>query len=443
MVIDERIRDAGVIGAGGAGFPTHVKVKCKADVVIANGAECEPLLRVDQLLMSHYADKVVRGVELVMSATQAKEGVICTKEHYHDAVAALEKAVKDKPAIRLKLMGSYYPAGDEQTMVYDVTGKVVPTGGLPLDVGAVVNNVSTFINIADAFEGKPVTDRYVTIGGEVQKPVTLKVPIGTPYRALVFAAGLSGAEEDYALVIGGPLMGKLCYDWNETVTKATSGIIVLKRDHVLVCSKTEKEEADLRLAKAVCCQCNICTLMCPRNALGLGVEPHKAMRAAAMGDGSLLGDPNGVFSCCDCNLCTYYACNFGLNPSGMMLKMKQGLRNAGYKVEKKVKGQANDNIKYSRVPVSRLTGRLNLSEYDVPAPLVDKDLPISTVRISLRQHIGAPGVPVVGAGDEVRKGDLIAEIKQGALGARAHASIDGVVSQVTDGYIEIRAKKQS
>ena len=442
MVIDEKIREAGVIGAGGAGFPTHVKVKCEADIVIANGAECEPLLRVDQLVMQHYPQKIVRGIELVKTATQAKEAVVCLKEHYHGAVEALGKAIEGRPGISLKLMKSYYPAGDEQTMVYDVTGRVVPTGGLPIDVGAVVNNVSTFMNIADAFdEGKPVTDKYVTVGGDVHKPVTLKVPVGTTYKTLIEAVGIDGNEEDYTLIIGGPLMGRLCSDWDETVTKATSGVLVFRNEHNIICTKTKDDDTDLKLAKAVCCQCNMCTLMCPRNALGLGVEPHKAMRAAAMGSASLLGEPNGVFSCCDCNLCTFYACNFGLNPSGMMLRMKQGLREAGYKIEKQVKGKPNPDLESGRVPVSRLVARLGLSEFDVPAPLVDKDLPIPVVRVSLRQHIGAPGVPVVKPGDTVRKGDLIAEIKQGALGARAHASIDGVVSDVTDGYVEIRVKQ--
>ena len=442
MIIDEKIREAGIIGAGGAGFPTHVKVKCKAEVIIGNGAECEPLLHVDQLLMQHYAPKVVRGMELVMTATGASRGVICLKEHYHKAVDALNAAIAGKSNITLKLMKSYYPAGDEQTMVYDVMGEVVPTAGLPLDVGAVVNNVSTFMSIADAVdENKSVTDKYVTVGGDVQQPVTLKVPIGTPYRALAVAAGFEGNEDDYTLVIGGPLMGKLCHDWSETVTKATSGVLVLPNEHFLVKSKTREDKSDLRLAKAVCCQCNMCTLMCPRNMLGLQVEPRKAMRAAAMGNASLLGDPNGVYSCCDCGLCTFYACNFGLNPSGMMQKMKQGLSAAGYKPVKQVKSAPNSGMEYTRVPVSRLVGRLGLSNFDVPAPLVDKDLPIHIVRISLKQHIGAPSVPSVKAGDEVKKGDMIGEIKQGALGARAHASIDGVVTEVTSDYIEIKARR--
>lgn len=438
--IVEKIREAGIVGAGGAGFPTHVKVNCTADVVIANGAECEPLLRVDQLLMEHYAEKLVRGMELVMQSAGTRKGVICLKEHYHRAVNALQRALAGRSDITLKLMKSYYPAGDEQTMVYDVTGKVVPTGGLPLDVGAVVSNVSTLMNVADAMDGKAVTDKYVTVGGDVQKPVTLKVPVGTPLRALIAAAGGPDSEADYMLIIGGPLMGKLCTDWNTPVTKTTGGVLVMKKDHPLVLKKTGDSEADLKLAKAVCCQCNMCTLMCPRNALGLNVQPHKAMRAAAMGQGSLLGDPNGVFSCCDCGICTYYACNFGLAPSRMMSRMKDGLRAAGYKTQKKVASQPKSGIESSRIPVSRLIARLGLSEYDVDAPLVDHDLPIRIVRIPLHQHIGAPSVPKVQAGGSVIKGDVIADIKDGSLGAKIHASITGVVSAVTDSYIEIKAQ---
>ena len=437
--IVERIQNAGVVGAGGAGFPTHVKVNAAADIVIANGAECEPMLRVDQLIMQHYPERVVRGMQLMMRATGAAKGVICLKAHYHDAVDALEKAIAGISEISLKLMKSYYPAGDEQTMVYDVTGKVVPTGGLPLDVGAVVSNVSTLMNVADAMDACSVTDKYVTVGGAVQTPVTLKVPIGTPFRALVAAAGGPDNENDYTIIEGGPIMGQLTDDWNTAVTKTTGGVLVVPKGHPAVQKKTPNPEAELRLAKAVCCQCNMCTLMCPRNAMGLDVQPHKAMRAAAMGSGSLLGDPNGVFSCCDCGICTLYACNFGLAPSRMMQQMKQGLQNAGYKVTKQVKDAPVDNIEATRIPVSRVIARMGLSEYDVAAPLVDKDLPIPIVRIPLKQHVGAPSVPVVHTGSAVNKGDMIAQIPADSLGAAIHASIGGTVSAVTDTYIEIKA----
>lgn len=439
MDVVERIREAGVVGAGGAGFPTHVKVRCRAEVVIANGAECEPLLRIDQQLMEHYAHAMVRGLQAVMEATGAKRGVVCLKEHYCGAVSAMQKAIQGKPGLSLNLMKSYYPAGDEQQMVYDVTGRVVPTGGLPLDVGAVVNNVNTFINIADALDGKPVTDKYVTVGGEVAHPVTLKAPIGTPFRTLIAEAGGPADKSGYTLIIGGPAMGKLCDDWDAPLTKTTGGVLVFRRDHKLIAQKTANTEEEIRLAKAVCCQCSMCTQMCPRNALGLAVEPHKAMRAAAMGQGALLGDPNGIFSCCDCGICTYYACNFGLKPSRMMQNMKEGLMRAGYKPRKEVKNSPNPNIDITHVPVKRLIERLGISQYDVPAPLDERDLGVKRVTIPLLQHIGAPSVPVVSVGDHVAKGALIADIKEKSLGAKIHASIDGTVAGVTDKAIVIQA----
>ena len=151
MSLIDNIRDAGIVGAGGAGFPTHVKVNCKAEYIIANGAECEPLLRVDQQLMRDHADMVVKGILAVKESTGAAHAVICLKEHYHDAVVALKKAAEGT-GVEIKLFKSYYPAGDEQQMVYEVTGRVVPTGGLPLDVGCVVDNVSTLMNIAAALD---------------------------------------------------------------------------------------------------------------------------------------------------------------------------------------------------------------------------------------------------------------------------------------------------
>ena len=440
MGVVDKIREAGVVGAGGAGFPTHVKAAGKAEIVLANGAECEPLLRVDRLMMQRYPQLVVKGLKAVMEATGAKSGVICLKKHYHDAIAALEQAISGEPNIRLFTMESYYPAGDEQQIVYEVTGKVVPTGGIPLDVGAVVSNVSTLINIANAMDGLPVVDKVVTVGGEVSRPVTLKVPIGTPLRLLIEAAQGPKSLEGYTLVIGGPATGKLSNNWDEPVTKTTGGILVFPSDHPLIQKKTDLKEVDLKLAKAVCCQCNLCTQICPRNNLGLGVEPHKAMRAAFMGNGKLLGDVNGLFSCCDCGLCSYYACNFGLSPSRMMARMKTGLRQNGYKPEKRIKGDVSKSFENTKVPTKRLMSRMGILQYDVETPLVEDGVEVSKVRIPLSMHIGAPSIPTVKAGDRVQKGQLIAEIPEKSLGARIHASINGTVTDVTNTFIEISAQ---
>lgn len=438
MTTIDSIREAGIVGAGGAGFPTHVKVNCKAEYVIANGAECEPILRVDQQIMAVYADKVVKGMMAIKEQTGAQHAVIGLKAHYHAAVDALTKAIGDKP-IELKLFRSYYPAGDEQQMVYEVTGRVVPTGGLPLDVGAVVCNVSTLCNIADSLDGIPVTTKVVTVGGEVANPVTLTVPIGTPISKLIQLAGGPSSMDGYTVILGGPCMGKLTKDVDTPVTKTTGGILVFKDSHPLIAKKTPNLERDMRLAKAVCCQCTLCTQLCPRNALGLNVEPHKAMRAAAQGNGKLLGELNGIFSCCDCGVCTYYACNFGLSPSRMMQNMKAAMAQNGVRPVKEVKGTVDKGIEGKRVPVSRMIERLGVKKYDVPAPLKEELIAVDKVTIPLRMHIGAPAVPVVAKGDKVNAGDLIGEIKEGALGARVHASITGTVTAVSDNAIEIQA----
>jgi len=429
------VRDAGIIGAGGAGFPTHVKINCKAEYVIANGAECEPLLRVDQQVMALYAEEIVEAMLAVKAHVGARWAVVVTKAHYHDAVKALEAAMAGKEGISLKLLDSYYPAGDEQQMVYEVTGRVVPTGGLPLDVGAVVCNVSTLLNIYEAADGKPVIDKFVTVGGAVRKPSTFKTPVGTPISALIEAAG-GAIPAEYTVIIGGPCMGKLTDDITIPVTKTTGGILVIPKGHALIKKKTNDPERDIKLARAVCCQCSQCTQLCPRNALGLKVEPHKAMRAVAYGDGSLISDFNGVFSCCDCGICSYYACNFDLSPSRMMQRLKGALAKNGAKPVKQVAGEVDPARDLKRVPISRMIAKLGITEYDVPAPMAG-EVVTDTVKIPLKMHIGAPAVSVVEKGAAVKAGDLIADIKEGALGAKVHASIDGIVTEVTGEAITI------
>ncbi|MDR1954096.1 MAG: SLBB domain-containing protein [Clostridiales Family XIII bacterium] len=433
--IVDNVKKAGVIGAGGAGFPTHVKINAKAEYVIGNGAECEPLLRVDQQLMALHADKVIAGLKYVMEATGAKYGVIALKDHYHDAIDALKGQIKGEKHIRLHIMRSYYPAGDEQQIVYEVTGKVVPTGGLPLDVGAVISNVNTLLNIAEAQKGNPVTEKYVTVGGAVKTPITLKVPVGISARELVAAAG-GVTEEDVVYILGGPCMGRVAADIDIPVTKTTGGILAIPADHPLLAKKSG--EMNLQLIKSVCCQCSMCTQMCPRNSLGLHVEPHKAMRSVAQGVG-LIEDVNGDFSCCDCGICTYYACNFGLKPSAVMSQLKKELTSAGVKAKKEVYGPVDSALGTKRLPVSRMIARLGVGKYDVAAPLREDVFITKEVKIPLKMHIGAPSVPTVKEGLRVKKGDLIADIPEKALGAGVHASIDGTVAEVTDRFIRISA----
>ena len=438
MSLIDLVRDAGIVGAGGAGFPTHIKLDAKPEYLIANGAECEPLLRSDRRIMEKSAAGIVRAMRAVAEHTGAKKLVIATKRHYEAAVAALEKAAAGT-GVELHLMKSTYPSGDEQTLVYDITGRVVPTGGLPLDVGAVVSNVATLLNIADALDGKPVTNKVITVSGAVKNPVTVEAPIGTPVGALIEAAGgfESGNSGDYEVIIGGPLMGFVAKGLDEPVTKTTGGVLPLPKGHKLLAYKHVNVERQARLAKAVCCQCSVCTQLCPRASLGLGVEPHKAMRALSAEKGKLLGNPNGVFSCCDCGLCSYYACNFGLAPSVIMGTFKKALMGGGVKPKKEVKGAVDPGIGNKKVPTARLLARLSLLKYDRDAPLVPFTVKVPELRIPLKMHIGAPCRAAVEKGAAVNAGTVIG-IPQG-LGAVIHASISGKVTEVTGEYIAIRA----
>ena len=312
-------------------------------------------------------------------------------------------------------------------------GEANRTGGLPLDVGAVVCNVSTLTNIAAALDGKKVTEKYVTVGGAVKNPVTLRVPVGISLQELMDAAG--GPTCDCKYIIGGPCMGRVVDTLDIPVTKTTGGLLAIPKDHPLLERKSPK--LNLQLIMSVCCQCSMCTQMCPRNALGLNVQPHKAMRSLASG-GDLLGEFNGIFSCCNCGLCTYYACNFGLKPSQVMQTLKSAIASKGVRPRKEVYGPVDGGLENKKVPVERLIARLGIAEYDVPAPMAEKPLTTSCVRIALRMGVGAPSVPVVAVGDKVRKNQLVADIAEKKLGVKMHASISGVVTDITADYIEIR-----
>lgn len=443
MNVVDRVREAGVVGAGGAGFPTHVKLNAKAEYVIANGAECEPLLRVDQLTMRDDAERVVKGLEAAMEATGAKIGIIATKRHYERAVAALSKAIAGKSAIRLHLMDSYYPSGDEKSIIFEVTGRVVPSGKLPSDVGCVVCNVGTLANIANAVEGKPVVQRRVTICGDVPSPVTVDAPIGTRMRELLPLAGFRGDERTHALIVGGPCMGALSDDWDAPVTKTTGGLLLLPREHPLIAKRRMPIQRQALLARAVCCQCSRCTQLCPRNALGLHVEPHKAMRAVLTGNAAMLPDPNGTLACSSCGLCTNFACDMGLTPSQVMARLKDELGKAGVRPQQEASVTPDPFVAMKRVPVKRLIARMGLSAFDVDAPMASLRAQPGRVRLTLRQHLGRPSEPVVQVGDVVRRGQLVAAIPDKALGAALHASIDGRVVSMTNTHIELEGGQRA
>jgi len=444
------VRDAGVVGAGGAGFPAHVKVAARVDTVIANGVECDPLLQCDQRLMEKHAGQVIEGLRLAMEATGATHGIVAIKEEYRSAAAALERAIRadrEPDALSTCLLESRYPVGDEFVLVYEATGRLVPETGLPLNVGCLVQNVQTLYNMARARQGMAVTHRLLTVAGAIARPVTLWAPVGTPVGdVLAWAGGIeprrwSGREAgDYAIVVGGPMMGRVAEGLDEPVLKTTSGVLVLPRDNAVVRYMTRSQTSWVRRGISTCDQCRDCTDLCPRYLLGHDLKPHEVMRAINYGLARPAAQVTAAVLCCECRLCEAYACPLELSPMAYYVGIKQELQAQGWvnEVHKRSNLTPHPTREYRLVPTHRLIARLGLTEWEHQVcPLDPGDYRPRRVSIALKQHAGVPAEPVVSTGDRVAVGDLVARIPEGKLGANLHASIEGRITAIDKAAIEI------
>ena len=433
--IVDKVRSAGVVGAGGAGFPTHVKLQFEVQRVLANGASCEPLLSSDPYLMEHHAGQVLNGLLAVMDCTGSEKGTICLKSKHASALAALRSKISTNGyAGRIDVfeLEDFYPAGDEFILVNEVLGKIVPEGGIPLNVRAVVSNVESLLNVSRAMSGTPVTDRFLTVCGEVNDPVICKIPIGTPASAAIELAGGSKIS-DFGIVMGGPMMGKVLTDGSEPITKTTSGIIVLPLHHNVIRDKRRSLDQMRFIAKSACTQCSRCTDLCPRYLIGHDLKPHLIMRHLAYNPGMTGEVLEDALICSECGVCEKFACPMMLSPREINAAIKQKLMKDGIKREpKRETYQVSIFNDTRKIPVNRLMERLEVTNYDIHPQFCENDIQVGQVFIPLQQHLGQPAVPVVKAGDNVKKGDLIGEIPEGALGARVHASIDGVIESVAD-----------
>ncbi|EFM39928.1 Respiratory-chain NADH dehydrogenase 51 Kd subunit [[Eubacterium] yurii subsp. margaretiae ATCC 43715] len=440
MSLLDKIKSAGVVGAGGAGFPTHVKLASKADYILMNAAECEPLLRVDQQIMDVYCDDIIHGFEMAGRLVEAKKAIIGIKYKHKQVIQKLRQRISELDLddyISVNELKDVYPAGDEQVLVYELTGRVVPEMGIPLNVGCVVVNSETCLNIYNSMNDVAVTDSYVTIAGDIDNPCTLKVPVGTPLMKLFELVNIRNIE-DYGIIDGGPMMGPLLSNLESSVTKKSKGYILLKKEHSLIKNKGVDQAQAKKLNRGSCEQCRMCTDLCPRYLLGHNLQPHKMVRTQAYNIDDLTGQQTAQL-CVQCNLCELFSCPIGIKPMHANNYFRAKLLNEGikYSASKEV-FEVRNNRDFRLVPTKRLIARLGLYKYDRPAPLLDKDIDISQVKIATRQHVGAPAKPIVSVGDNVVKGQLIGIIQENSLGANIHSSINGVVVDVNDNYITIR-----
>ncbi len=312
------IRQAGIVGMGGAAFPTHVKLSSglgKVDTVIVNVSECEPYIVADDRLCQEFPEEVVSGLQIVMKILGLQEAHIALEDNKPKAKEALQKAMEGKNGIVLEILPAKYPQGAEKQLIYAVTGREVPSGGLPAAVGCAVVNAATCKAIHDAvYEGMPLIERIVTVSGDiVMEPKNLMVPIGTSFNELLEAVGYK--ENPYKVLSGGPMMGAAQYDLAVPVIKGTNAVTVL--------GKSNKYVVD----NARCIRCGKCVEVCPMHLMPVLI--YKAM---------FTGDANEMLAvdlmdCIECGCCAYTC------PAGVPLVLgfraaKQRVRNAQAQAKK-------------------------------------------------------------------------------------------------------------
>ncbi|HOJ92777.1 MAG TPA: electron transport complex subunit RsxC [Dictyoglomaceae bacterium] len=288
--IRQRIREAGIVGLGGAAFPTHVKItppsEKKIDTIILNGAECEPYLTIDYRLMLEKPELIIQGLKILMYVVGAKKGIIGIEENKKEA-ANLLRNYTDRD-IEIALLYTKYPQGSEKHLIKALLNREVPSGGLPLDVGVIVNNVGTACAIAEHFNtGLPLISRGVTVSGEgVNSPKNLDVLIGTPVSKLIETAG-GFREEPGKIIFGGPMMGVAIYNLETPIIKGTSGVVVFRKKDVKY------------YEPMTCVRCGRCVDVCPMGiiptAIASYVEKEKIVEAEEL----------GALDCIECGSCNY------------------------------------------------------------------------------------------------------------------------------------------
>jgi electron transport complex protein RnfC len=291
-----RVKDAGIVGLGGAGFPTHVKLSppptAKVDTLVLNGAECEPYLTTDHRIMLEFPEKVVDGAKVLLKILGTKEAVIGVELNKPDAINALTKVVqqssgKDDMTVRVQGMQVKYPQGSEKQLIYSLTGRSVPGGGLPFDVGVIVQNISTTIAALEAATmQKPLYEKVVTFSGRaINRQANLKVRVGTLLSDIVTYLG--GTQDLLKIVSGGPMMGFAMSTLDVPITKTTSGVLFLN-----------SEETDTG-EYGPCIHCGWCLQACP-----MGLQPKEVAIYVEAGKGHLT-EKFGVFDCFECGCCAY------------------------------------------------------------------------------------------------------------------------------------------
>ena len=430
MNLKELMKEAGIVGAGGAGFPSYAKLADGADILVVNGAECEPLLYTDYILLQKEMPMVLDGIKAVQEYANIPCALLCVKEHTAKRLR-LKDGTKLGDRIILKTLPDVYPMGDEISLIYQATGRIVKPGNLPITSGVIVLNVETLYNTAQMVKhGETLTEKYVTIAGNIPEAIVVKVPIGIEVSAL-FAQNSITIPDGHVVLDGGPSMGKVIDPENAVVMKTTKGLLILPEGIEAVMTKFIDGDKSIARAETACCQCTRCTDMCPRALLGYPLEPHKMVRTAKS---AVTIMPEMVLSatlCCGCGICESLACSQGISPKAVINEYKALLAKNKMRYVAKEDVEVAEEREYRMVPSERWASTLGVAKYDKVAKFVGRQTGYEKAEIYFRQHIGAPSVPCVENGAIVQKGDKIAEAAEG-LSLPQYASIDGRVTVYND-----------
>lgn len=433
------VYDAGIVGAGGAGFPTHRKFSENVEQIVVNAAECEPLMMVDHHILERHLQALVDTLNLLCDVMDAKEALIGIKgKNMHLLDEKVTASLKGS-RVKIKEIPDIYPAGDEVVLTYETTGKIIPEGAIPVMVGVMVINVETVYNIYKAVnKATPVIEKYVTIGGDVPRDITVKAPVGMKISELLAAAGYLNLK-DKEVVNGGPMMGKLVDLENDVVTKTTKGLLVFPKTHSIIQRIKMPTNIAIKRSAAACCNCTMCSDMCPRYLLGYNLQVHKTVRAAGHGE---VSDTEAFLQnalCCGCGICSVIACQQSILPSKVSMEIKGALGRHGLRRQNNIQPEHVRPERASRlVSSNKLIDRLGIRRYvKDKVEKVDTVFNPSAVYIELKQHVGKPASAVVNVGDRVTKGQVVAVVDYSDLGTCMHASIDGTVQAVTDRFVVI------
>ena len=428
------MKDAGLVGDGGAGFPSYAKLAEGADTLIVNGSECEPLLYTDYILMKREMPLILAGIQAVVWNLGLARALFCVKEHTAHRLSLSEGDTLGQ-RVTVKVIPNVYPIGDEINLIYQATGRIVRPGNLPISKGVIVYNVETMYNLGRAVKFfEPVTMKWLTIGGDVETPRVVRVPIGTPVDYLLDRFGIE-VDEEHVVIDGGPSMGKVINHNVAEVGKTTKALIVLPKNTRAVQSKLLNEKNAVTRAETACCQCTRCTDMCPRNMLGYPLEPHKMVRTA-MSAATVM--PEMVLSatlCCGCGICENLACSQGISPRAVINNYKALLAKNKMRFVSEEDVFARHERQYRMIPTEKWARDLGVARFDKVAVWGGEIKDVDRVELALGKYIGVPSTPAVSDGAIVHVGDIVASASAG-LSVPQHASLHGRVS-ITDKKIII------